>query len=195
MSVQGARLLTQACTFLKVGDVTWALNSYERAYNSFMQCVPIEYAGASDAKRGIAEIHEKQGNVNAAATAYTESGRLSVKGGDRRRGMQSFGKAAYLRIEEGDIWQALFLFEELEEYYAKRDLFKCRAYSYDACLCIVAIAQTNELLRMFTLYRSHLEPEQEAVITGLLELKGVDKPTTLKNWWLLVFGHLSTKSS
>lgn len=192
MSVEGQRLLKQAAMFAKMGDFPWALNLLERSLDHFIEATPREYAGAAEVKTQMALIHVKKGNNVSAFECYTKSGDFYEKANQKRLAMASLSKAAYLCIEENALWDALFLFERLSEYYVRVDAFKCSELSFDACLCIVAMGQMKEIAEVFAIYCSRITEERLSVVNRLVEKHETRKPLVRKEWFSLVFEHLST---
>jgi len=192
MSVEGQRLLKQAATFAKMGDFPWALNLLERSFDHFIGATPREYASAAEVKTQMALIHVKKGNNVTASECYTKSGDFYEKAKQKRLAMASLCKAAYLCIEERALWDALFLFERVSEYYVKVDAFKCSELSFDACLCIIAMGQMSEIAEVFEIYCGRITYEEKlGVIKKLLETHETRKPLVKQEWFSMVFNHLS----
>lgn len=192
MSAEGHRLLNQAAIFVKMGDFPWALNLLERSLDHFIGATPKEYVAAAEVKTQMALIHAKKGNNVSAFECYTKSGDFYEKANQRRLAMNRLCKAAYLCIEVRALWDALFLFECVSEYYLKVDVFKCSEVSFDACLCIVAMGQTKDIEEVFTIYCSRITEERMATIKVLLEKYETRRPLVKKEWFAQVFEHLST---
>ena len=181
------RLLKEAATYKRMGDSAWALRSFEKAV--VLLLLSRDYAKVAETKRDIAELHKKNNHTVRAVEAYLESATYFEKVADKKACMNCLSLVAYLCIAFGDYWNALFQFERLIEYYTRRDQFKCGKYAYDACLCLLAHSQVEDLQEIFDSYNGLLvdEGDKEKIASLLRVYKGPDKPLLRKEWTECVF--------
>lgn len=196
MECEGDRLLKQAIVFQRVNDYTWTISLVTRAFNYYMGTKPlVNYLGAAKAQRVMGEVYTKRGDQLSAIQAYTKSGELFEKAGQKRMAMACVATVAYANIELDAYWDALFLLERLSDYYVKVDMYKCNAFSLDACLCIIAMGQMEALAEVFDLYCNRVEYEKMSVIAELVETHDTRKPLVIYEWFSMVKDHLSYKVS
>lgn len=196
MECEGDRLLNQAAIFQRVNDHTWTISLLTRAFNSFMGTKPlVNYLGAAKAQRMMGEVYTKTGARLSAIQAYTKSGELFDKAGQKRMAMACVATVAYANIELDAYWDALFLLERLSDYYVKVDMFKCNAFSLDACLCIIAMGQMEALAEVFDIYCNRVDYEKMDIIAQLVETHDTRKPLVVHDWFSMVKDHLSHKAS
>lgn len=180
------RLLKEAAVYKRMGDYVWALRSFDKAV--VLLLLSRDYARAATVKRDIAEIHAKNNHTVPAVEAYLESASYFEKVADKKACMNCLALVAYLCIAFGDYWNALFQFERLIEYYTRRDQFRCSKYAYDACLCLLAHSQVEDLSEIFDNYRSLLISDDEKQnVTSLLDIYRKSKPAQRKDWIERVF--------
>jgi len=195
MECEGDRLLNQAGISQRMNDHAWTISLLTRAFNYFMACKPlVNYLGAAKAKRVMGEVYTKMGNQVSAIDAYTKSGDLFDKAGQKRMAMACMATVAYANIEVNAYWDALFLLEQLSDYYVRVDIFKCHAFSFDACLCIIAMGQMTAIAEVFDIYCNRVDYAKMPVITQLLETHDTRKPLVKSDWFSMVFNHLSFKA-
>lgn len=196
MECEGDRLLNQAAIFQRVNDHTWTISLLTRAFNSFMRTKPlVNYLGAAKAQRMMGEVYTKTGARLSAIQAYTKSGELFDKAGQKRMAMACVATVAYANIELNAYWDALFLLERLSDYYVKVDMFKCNAFSLDACLCIIAMGQMEALAEVFDIYCNRVDYEKMDIVAQLVETHDTRKPLVIHDWFSMVKDHLSHKAS
>lgn len=194
MSETAQSLRVKATDFDKAGDYESALSMLDRACKVLIYGRTRDYHGAASVKECVGEILIKQGLIAAAIAAYTMSANFYEKGGDKKTCMLTLAKTAYLCIEKSFYWDALFLFERLYDYYVRIDRFKCSKFSYDACLCLLAHNQLEDLGDLFTMYQDHLATlkEKETVKLLISSYKSDKSSLNREEWASVVFKHLST---
>lgn len=179
-----SRLTRDATRYQKAGGYELALKTLEKAYRIVEK---VDHASAANIKYDMGVIHCKRGDDLLAARAYTESSVHYKKAGDLFSHLNLLVTVVHLCIELRDYWHALFQLESLVEYYQSRhDTLKCSEFSYQACQCLLAHNQVDDLRNLFTEYQGQIimETQRDRIQYLLTLYNKVDRPS---DWESIIF--------